>query len=784
MGCYDGLNQISTLVVPGLDQTDGPAFDTSGLVAEKTIQISGDYYGSYTIMGSHDGSLYVPILTFRAGSNVQSMAIVTRFIKIRRTATNITQVAASVAAELACNCSGTGSSGANQFISFAPIPPSANVGPMPAIDLFPLVPPNGLNAGFSVMLGGDFTGTIAFETSLDNSSFAPAGGFTLGPKADGSTTQNLSPIFIPTLARYVRPNIKPGTQINSNILVTIGGQQNCDCLGTSTVQANWPFANVRWYAIDGVNGNDNYVGYSDISSVEAGKVAKKTIAGLGAIFPRQGAGRKAVIKVAAGTYTDSIDVLFGGVTGYAPNFPIWLPTTTNPTAGCIAFDNSLADKTTAGFVTLPGTSAAGYNPVTPFDPRIIKCVAVGGGTPNFPAETLGPLPMGARIRFAVDTTTVGLRNAAAPIIGLPASDTVSVPNNVDIPNGGGLPTTPTSETDVFFIEMPGVIITAPSHLDVLSMGGGTPQTGAPAQIIGTQFSASLRIGADIRLTGCWANLLNITAKTDGALLYYDETSTQRLVNSALRTTGFLSGGDLNAGLNWNDLTNITVATGGVSFGELLSLNFGNGSFVTGGGLSLYSLNCDVTTDPSVVQPNNIIGAKTFNQANAVRIFGSSVGPDGGAAGVNIISSSFTFGRMIVQNQGANPALKVFGVSRFCITNQMSGSSGNSDVGMDLIHSVNSFILIPSLPTVTGTVGDIRLADGTVISWATAMAGVVDVAGNVLCSLTTWPLHFTPVAPASVVVAITNAPVGSLSVPARYVKLPDGQGGFYTFVSLT
>lgn len=37
---------------------------------------------------------------------------------------------------------------------------------------------------------------------------------------------------------------------------------------------------------------------------------------------------------------------------------------------------------------------------------------------------------------------------------------------------------------------------------------------------------------------------------------------------------------------------------------------------------------------------------------------------------------------------------------------------------------------------------------------------------------------------STTVTITNAPAGVSSAPARYVTLPDGKGGVYTFISLT
>jgi hypothetical protein len=298
--------------------------------------------------------------------------------------------------------------------------------------------------------------------------------------------------------------------------------------------------------------------------------------------------------------------------------------------------------------------------------------------------------------------------------------------------------------------------------------------------VGINFPINLRVGSDVRISGCFANLLNITAKCSADFFYYDETVTNRMIGVGLRATGFLSGG----GLNWQNLVSTAICTGGVTLGGLTQNNFSNGSFVTGGGLTLAALVLDVTTNPANIQPFNIIGGKCANAASPVRVFGSSIGPDGLSAGITINYSSFTFGRVIVQNQGANPCLKVFGQSRFSISNQFSGSIGNTDVGLDLTRSVGSTIIIASLPTVTGTAGDVRLSDGTIISWAIAMSGVVDPSGNVLCGLASSPLHYTPVATGSITVAFTNAPAGSAATPLRYVKIPDGEGGFFTFGSLT
>jgi hypothetical protein len=106
--CGGGLNQIVTLPVPGIDNTDGDPVDVSGLVGEKTIEIAGLYSGIYVVMGSHDAVRYSPILSFNSGGGAQSPKQTIDFVlstmRVRRRATNVTAVSAKVASRTTCTC--------------------------------------------------------------------------------------------------------------------------------------------------------------------------------------------------------------------------------------------------------------------------------------------------------------------------------------------------------------------------------------------------------------------------------------------------------------------------------------------------------------------------------------------------------------------------------------------------------------------------------------------------------------------------------------------------------
>jgi len=106
MSCNAGLNQYLTVPVPAANG-DGPLFDVSGLVAEKTLYIAGDYLGQYVILGTHDDVHLVPIAQFSNGSGPQTIRrdiIATlKSIVVRRNASGA-PVTINLAAQATCSC--------------------------------------------------------------------------------------------------------------------------------------------------------------------------------------------------------------------------------------------------------------------------------------------------------------------------------------------------------------------------------------------------------------------------------------------------------------------------------------------------------------------------------------------------------------------------------------------------------------------------------------------------------------------------------------------------------
>ncbi len=68
----------------------------------------------------------------------------------------------------------------------------------------------------------------------------------------------------------------------------------------------------------------------------------------------------------------------------------------------------------------------------------------------------------------------------------------------------------------------------------------------------------------------------------------------------------------------------------------------------------------------------------------------------------------------------------------------------------------------------------------------AVSALPAAADTLLTPSNTFPCGTASTTPANgaVSVTMTNAPSGSPAAPARYIKIADGSGGFWTFPSLT
>ncbi len=475
------------------------------------------------------------------------------------------------------------------------------------------------------------------------------------------------------------------------------------------VVADWPVANVRVYAVDFVNGNDAHAGFADAAGTSAGQyatacqaagaVAKKTFAGLAAIFPRSGAGRNVEIVIANGgvntqqAYGVGLDTFLGGVFGY--NALAVRGTGTNVTAGCTAFDGSTADVTYQGGITVPTLHVAGYNPVGA-STTSLPCQLAGGGAAALPAEPSAPL--GWRVRFASTSSLPNQCRQIAQVIG----------GNQIIPQTAfsGIP----ANGDVFYVEQAGVVTTG-TLLSFGAGGNGPNNTTTQYNVGGVRDTGTLRvINAVARLIFCGCATLIANGSDQ---LIVSQTFAHPVLGSLVIGGGVRSEG--SASYTTGLLCNATglVAATGFTAAFCQQLLFGVGCY--GGDLSWQNnfapIGLDLLTAPQIGTATVLAPPRLKSLlASAIR------GQIGGC---------------IINGAGALPAISLRGVCDLSFSQGVcSGNLGNNDVGLDLTASRNSRIVIGTVPTVTGALGDIRVAGGQIISWAQAIAtGLVDSAGN-------------------------------------------------------
>jgi hypothetical protein len=527
-------------------------------------------------------------------------------------------------------------------------------------------------------------------------------------------------VYVSPLGTGAATTTDPGGQQPLGVVVDTGFSLNRALVhfGAATtvpnLAATWNTTLTRVYAVDFNNGNDANKGYADPATssagdyatacAAAGAVAKKTFAGLAAIFPKVGAGRKVEIVIRAATYTDSLELVLNGVTGYANNCPEIRGTDTIATAGCVAFDGSAADCTAVGMATATGMNAAGYNPTGAPTTTVIQCLKVGGAAPAFGAVPAKPL--GVRLRFDSATTTAALRNVCQQICNVTGTDTLTLQ--------AALPAVPAAG-DVFYLEEGGVIQGACTIQGATQVGTAN----AGVNLVGWRSTGTLALdaGTNMVLVGCGGD--NIQA------IGLCEVSTSETYTHPVRGALTVGGGwrGENAGLAVGFQRGIFILAGFVHTGQLTvsvaqTLLFGAGCAVKI--LALNGLNGFPSTSGAISPTVGIAGT-----VGVPLIFGPAV-----TGGLLVDGSKCSIANVTIQNAGAHPAIKVNGVSDVAFELQATnGSTGNTDVGMDLTSARGSRIAIAVQPTVTGTAGDVRLSGSQILTWAQANAGFVDTAGN-------------------------------------------------------
>lgn len=502
----------------------------------------------------------------------------------------------------------------------------------------------------------------------------------------------------------------------------------------ATFSQNFAFGQPpRFFAVDQAAGNDANLGYSDVSQAAAGLVAIKTLARLMQILPRFGQGRACRVAIRAGNYASDTQWTIDGLRGLANvsqgNACLFIGTDTVASAGATAFQGDLNDSLCAGFTTATGMNAAGYN-VTAYavDAEGTPTMTLqlnGGGSPAFVADSVAR-PYGCRLRFDVATATAGLRNKMTGILRTTGAGSLVA--------SVALPVAPVVG-DVVYIEMPGVFGPA----QTLVSGIGDSRGAQVPQFVGIRFG-NLFLGDSI-VTFCACEAGNVVANCCDVRCQDSASDLSATFTNPTRGMGLLS-------------TFYSHSTGGSYFGTgCATTSTTSYGFAW---LGLESVTWERSASKSGVQK---VGGGAPGGNVVIEIIGTSISTAHGAtcqifgpgnlsagsqpaAGV-FVAGHFNGGRFKCENMGAAPAIKLAGTG---VPLQMlagSGSTGNTGVGLDLtsftgaiggidctISMGSAAIGLGTTPTVTGTAGDIKLANGQIVTWAqVAATGLVDTAGN-------------------------------------------------------
>lgn len=491
--------------------------------------------------------------------------------------------------------------------------------------------------------------------------------------------------------------------------------------GDAPVMPSWANTAPRYYAVDYINGVDTNRGYSDVDAATAGTVAIKTLTQLRKIVPLFGNGRDIVILVAGdpagadlqylkpdGVTLDDLDLRLIG-------YRVVLVRSTR------AFTNTTADKIILGAaIGSTGPDIGGVWTCTAGSTTSVIQVA----SATLPTE---PSATGMRVRFT-GNVTAALANKTA-IIWKNTAGVITV--------GVNLSNTP-ANGDTFYIERAGVSV---NNINITCLAGAGMNTGQiqfPTSIVGfraRQTDASPAVYNwschDLRLNFCeFDQFLSMRAMNFIQIdqQYVDEGGTTQTtgvgVRHAQNKAVLLNGATF---LTYNHSAIYSASTP-YNISRCAAYVIGRGCYFAGR-LGLIFCGTGATSSSAV----SLFGADGSGQNARL------IGPGSGSTNA-VFTLTSTNGRISgvdISNAGASPAVTVasFSAGYLSFRTMVSTDGGNTDVGISFGTSgqVNASAATAEFATsctLTGTLGDIRMGDGGITSYAAVQnTRYIDAYGN-------------------------------------------------------
>ena len=211
---------IVPVVVP--PSGDGPIANISALVGSKTVTLTGFFQGVYTLLASHNGANFVPVLIFNSdGSESIKLTLPDAYASVRVRAGANTVPGGIVTMTMA----GVSKPGENLFATLTTFAPGSSGGMSPVVDTSLLFPPTGLEAAINFICTGGLVGTVLVEGSNDGVGWGGIGSFQAGerqrPLLGLSQPLEFSPLSTGDNSRYLRFTLDG--QADSLLTITVGG---------------------------------------------------------------------------------------------------------------------------------------------------------------------------------------------------------------------------------------------------------------------------------------------------------------------------------------------------------------------------------------------------------------------------------------------------------------------------------------------------------------------------------------------------------------------------------
>lgn len=471
--------------------------------------------------------------------------------------------------------------------------------------------------------------------------------------------------------------------------------------------ASWAIGTTRFFALDPVSGDDSNLGYSDVSMAAAGAVAKQTWASLRNIIPPTGAGRIAVLAIKGpNTISESLNGFFSGY------FQFHAVATSD-------FSDDSTDRILSGSTTgQAGPNMDGSWTVTTGGTTSVFSVAAG----TLSAE---PGIQLMRVRFKGNITS-----ALTNICG-----TIQRNSSTQITVCDNLPASP-ANGDEFFIERPGVVFDA-IDLAFSAPEAGTYDQGAASVLRGLAVTTD----SYLQVNGDNANVSFCETRGNQSAFVFDRIGFLYIANIYIPVGGgqVRVGGCRGEGQWYSDqVKEFTAQASGA-----LSTQVGYESFFYG--ITTHYSEFDGCLFRGGVHLENCQDVSFGRHANGFRNAVIDPGAASSAAGVTIVNSSnVTLQNLVITNMGAKPAIVVTGdgaapgggvnLRLYLVT----GSTGNTDIGLDLSNAIGTQVAVVSGVSVTGTAGDIRVAGNATSYWSLIkdVNACMDDAGNAVWSIET------------------------------------------------